>query len=433
MQDPLTILTGNSLDTLATLPAKSVHCVVTSPPYYGLRDYGVAGQIGLEQTPEKYVAALLAVFKQVWRVLRDDGTLWLNLGDSYASNWPCNRVSKMGAGSLPNGKREARPSRLGGLKEKDLMGIPWRVAFALQTAGWYLRSDIIWAKRNCMPESVTDRPTRSHEYIFLLTKSARYYYDAEAIKEQCVYDVDGTGTAARKARADGNKLLPTDQINGIRPAKNGGYKNSVNFDGKNKDNEKQRGHSRRHDGFNDRWDAMEKTEQCTGMRNKRDVWTVAPANYPEAHFATFPPDLIKPCILAGTSAMGCCAECGAPFKRVLKKSGGTIGKGSWFDHSKAAVTGRRRANGSADRKVCGTSGTGYKCETIDWHRTCKCHESAVCQAQPCTVLDPFGGSGTTAAVALELGRRAILCELNPDYVKLAQQRCDAITPGLPLA
>ncbi len=199
-----------------------------------------------------------------------------------------------------------------------------------------------------MPESVTDRPTRSHEYIFLLTKSAKYFYDHEAIKEPCIYDVDGTGTAARKARADGNKLMPTDQINGIRP---GGYKNSVNFEGKNKGAEKQRGHSRKHAGFNDRWNAMEREEQCTGMRNKRDVWTVAPANYPGAHFATYPPDLIRPCILAGT------------------KPGDTV-------------------------------------------------------------IDPFGGSGTTGAVAIELGRKAILIELNPEYVELVKDRVFNVTPGM---
>lgn len=257
------------------------------------------------------------------------------------------------------------------LKPKDLIGLPWMLAFALRADGWYLRSDIVWAKRNCMPESVTDRPTRSHEFIFLLSKSARYFYDAEAIKEPCIYDVDGTGTAARKARSsEGLKSFPADGRAGIRSStitwmphgrhalgdevpekerRNGGYKNSVNFDGKNKGAEKQRGHSRRHDGFNDRWDNLKREGQSTGMRNKRDVWTVAPANYAEAHFATFPPDLIKPCILAGT------------------KSGDMV-------------------------------------------------------------LDPFGGSGTTGMVALELGRSATLIELNPDYAAMARKRCD-ITPG----
>src|SRR4029453_11781386 len=178
------LLVGDCRELLPTLLAQSVHCVVTSPPYFGLRDYGTAGQIGLEASLEDYITTLVEVFREVRRVLRDDGTCWLNLGDSYASAWPCNRRNVVGNGSLPNGKREARPPRLpGGLKEKDLMMVPARVALALQADGWYLRSDIIWAKKAPMPESVTDRPTSAHEHVFLLTKKARYFYDAEAVKE----------------------------------------------------------------------------------------------------------------------------------------------------------------------------------------------------------------------------------------------------------
>lgn len=346
-----TILTGDCREILPTLPDESVQCCVTSPPYYGLRDYGVAGQIGLEKTPKEYLESLMVVFGQVHRVLKSDGTCWLNIGDSYAASGRGG-----GGGSFQNGDVGTKVTGVNnrrkpviGYKQKDLIGVPWMVAFALRDFGWYLRSDIVWAKANCMPESVTDRPTRSHEYIFLLTKSAKYFYDHEAIKEPCIYDVDGTGTAARKARANGNKLLPTERVNGIRP---GGYKNSVNFEGKNSGNEKQRGHSRRHNGFNDRWDKMEHEEQCTGMRNKRDVWTIAPANYPEAHFATFPPALIKPCIMAGSRPGD-------------------------------------------------------------------------------TVLDPFGGSCTTGMVATELGRKSILIELNPEYVKLGQNRTN-VTAGLAL-
>lgn len=364
-----TILTGDCRDILPTLPDESVQCCVTSPPYYGLRDYGVVGQIGLEKTPEQYIKKLVWIFREVRRVLKKDGTLWLNLGDSYTgrgkggnpeSGKQATNRGNQTVGTLYGKTGESariaaqtnitrRYNSQMGLKPKDLMMIPARVALALQADGWWLRSDIIWAKANCMPESVTDRPTRSHEYIFLLTKSAKYFYDHEAVKEPCIYDVDGTGTAARKARTAGNKLAPTNQVNGIRP---GGYKNSVNFDGKNSGNEKQRGHSRSHHGFNERWDEMEKQEQCTGMRNKRDVWTIAPANYPEAHFATFPPALIKPCIMAGS----------------------------------------RHGD---------------------------------------TVLDPFGGSCTTGMVATELGRKSILIELNPEYVKLGQTRTN-VTAGLPL-
>ncbi len=284
---------------------------------------------------------MVEVFREVRRVLRKDGTLWLNLGDSYAG---CTQTGRNDNGRPEKGRGYDIPctkiERCDGLKPKDLCGIPWRVAFALQSDGWWLRQDIIWNKANCMPESVTDRCTKSHEYIFMLTKAARYYYDAEAIKEPA----SESDWESRIGRANlNNKLLPTEELNGIRPR--------VKYTPNGKD--KQRGHSRRHDGFNDRWDQMEKSEQCSGMRNKRDVWTVAPANYPEAHFATYPPDLIKPCILAGTSAGD-------------------------------------------------------------------------------TVLDPFAGSGTTGAVALELGRKTVLIELNPRYCELIRQRCD-VTPGLQLA
>jgi DNA modification methylase len=289
------ILNGNAL----TLPLtdESVQCCVTSPPYWGLRNYGVDGQLGLEPTPEAYVGQMVAVFREVRRVLTPDGTLWLNLGDSYAGS---------GKGDNPNGKQATNkgtrfdsptsgvvPSNL---KPKDLVGIPWRVAFALQADGWWLRSDIIWAKKNCMPESVLDRPTRSHEYLFLLTKSSYYYYNAAAIREPAIYDVNGTGPAARKARqTTQNKSMPTAERAGVRQAE---FKDATAFHGKRSD--KQRGHSRRHDGFNDRWDAMSKEEQCTGYRNKRDVWWLATGQFPDAHFAVMPEELVEPCILAGS-------------------------------------------------------------------------------------------------------------------------------------
>lgn len=472
--DRLTILSGHVIEKLKEIAAGSVQCVVTSPPYWGLRSYLPKGhalkslEIGQEATPDCggwrreeggtlircgkcYVCTMLAVFggKEnpvgIWRGLRDDGTVWLNLGDSY-----CN-TDKWGGGKTNTGKHtiaengdvpsfavRSRKASIPGVKPKDLIGIPWRVALALQAAGWYLRSDIIWAKPNCMPESVTDRPTRSHEYLFLLTKSSRYFYDAEAIKEPCIYDVAGQGTAARPA----NGKHRTSNIE--RPTSNGGYKNSVNFDGKNKGNDKQRGHSRRHDGFNDRWDAMEKEEQCTGMRNKRDVWTISPANYPEAHFATFPPELIKPCILAGTAAGGACALCGSPLKRKIEVGSlnlehqracggdaqGEYNGASTKDHAAhgvqdASAVKSRILEGLRERK------------TVGWELTCKCGRSGIeqgnkCQDKktvPCIVLDPFGGSGTTGEVALELGRRAILIELNPEYLPLIERRTD-VTPGL---
>jgi site-specific DNA-methyltransferase (adenine-specific) len=256
---------------MATLPEQSVHCCVTSPPYFGLRDYGHDGQIGLEDTPDAYVRQLVEVFRAVRRVLRDDGTLWLNLGDSYAS-------------------------------DKNLLGIPWRVAFALQADGWYLRQDIIWHKPNPMPESVTDRCTKAHEYVFLLSKGPRYWFDAEAIAEPATY-APGCGWDN---------------------AKQGDYSDT-----------KRKAHDYR--------EPQQPFRAIKDTRNKRSVWTIATRPFAEAHFATMAPELAETCIRAG----------------------------------------------------CPTGGT---------------------------VLDPFGGAGTTGLVADRLQRDAVLCELNPEYIQIAKRR-----------
>jgi len=277
---------GDVLEVLRTLPAGIVQTVVTSPPYWGLRDYGVAGQIGLEKTPEEFVAKMVEVFREVRRVLRDDGTLWLNLGDSYAGGGRggyCGDESKQksNAGSLIKAPKWGEA----GLKPKDLVGIPWRVAFALQADGWYLRSDIIWAKPNPMPESVTDRPTKAHEYIFLMSKSERYYYDADAIKEPAIYtDKLESGYA------------PPGQVphSTSRPL----YKDARSYNGKHSD--KQRGHGRRHAGFNERWDDAEVNGLVSAKRNKRTVWNIATEPYAEAHFAVFPSEIPRLCIVAGS-------------------------------------------------------------------------------------------------------------------------------------
>jgi len=278
------VLIGDCVQSMRTLPDQRVHCVVTSPPYFGLRDYGVEGQIGLEETPEAYVQRMVEVFREVKRVLRDDGTLWLNIGDSYYNyrpgNYSDNRAHAFGGGRTDDKKRgmpddpsaSKRGRKLSGVKEKDLIGIPWMLAFALRADGWYLRQDIIWSKPNPMPESVRDRCTKSHEYVFMLTKSEKYHFDHQVMIEPS---------------ADGE------------------------------------------------------------TRKKRSVWSVATKPFKGAHFATFPPALIEPCILAG------CPEGG-------------------------------------------------------------------------TVLDPFGGSGTTAGVAVKNGRNAILCELNPEYAKLVHERVASV-------
>lgn len=279
----------------------------------GLRDYGVDGQIGLEQTPEEYIAKLVDVFREVRRVLKDDGTLWVNIGDSYAHSMRQSGAVHAGAkqnsnaGSIRDGFKRCPD----GLKEKDLIGIPWMLAFALRADGWYLRQDIIWAKPNPMPESVADRCTKSHEYIFMLSKSSRYFYDADAIKEPAV---------------------STD----LKKFTDGGL-------------DKQRGHSRRHAGFNGRYAERLAQDGVPESRNRRSVWTIPTRPYAEAHFATYPPDLIRPCILAGCPVGG-------------------------------------------------------------------------------VVIDPFAGSGTTGKVALENGRSAILCELNPEYIKLIEKRCRVNLP-----
>ena len=287
------------------LPDRSVHCIVTSPPYWGLRDYGVENAIGMEPTFEEYVAQLVEISGEIRRVLRDDGTFWLNLGDSYSGsgkgmNWDVThsvgekQETNIGSLNAPvKFKRMERGSgrwgggdrAMSGLKPKDLAGIPWRVAFALQEDGWWLRSDIIWSKPNPMPESVKDRPTRSHEYLFMLTKSARYYYDAAAISEPPKNAADDARRIDQQR--DGHKSVPTAERNGLKVR--GG---------------KQRGHSRRHEGINDWWDALPKVEQQAMGTNKRSVWTIAPQNYPGAHYATFPEALVEPCILAGSPPGG---------------------------------------------------------------------------------------------------------------------------------
>lgn len=269
---------------LLPLASESVQLVVTSPPYWGLRDYGVDGQIGLERTPEEYVATMVDVFREVGRVLRPDGTVWVNVGDSYSGAPRSNN----GFNERWHGKEflsdkqgdtdKMCPRRAISLKPKDLVGIPWRVAFALQAAGWYLRCDVIWAKPNPMPESVTDRPTRAHEYIFLLAKSERYFYDAEAIKEVAVWP--------RGPNSPQSIASPYGQ----------GFTRRAQVGAKRKDLRSDR--ESRHRTAIEGGQSLEAAP--SGFRNKRSVWTVATAPYPEAHYATFPPDLIEPCILAGS-------------------------------------------------------------------------------------------------------------------------------------
>jgi DNA modification methylase len=324
-----TFYTGDALAILKTMPSESVHCCVTSPAYWGLRDYGVEGQIGLEQTPEEYVNKLVNVFREVKRVLRNDGTLWLNLGDTYMGG---------GRGGDPEHNKEARqqcskskPSWKNiELKSKDLVGIPWMVAFALRADGWYLRQDIIWSKTNPMPESVTDRCTKSHEYIFLLSKSKKYYYDAAAISESVA------NSTVKRLSQDLEHQKGSKRVQGKT---NGNMKAVAPRYGGNK--------------YTNTPDVFNRTKsgniyEYKDRRNKRSVWTISTKPFKGAHFAVFPPDLVKPCILAGSPMGG-------------------------------------------------------------------------------VVLDPFGGSGTVAMVASELGRDSIYIDLNPQYTDMAKLR-EVIAP-----
>ena len=362
------ILCGDSLTILKTLPSESVQTIVTSPPYYGLRDYGVTGQIGLERTPAEYVGKLVEIFREARRVLRKDGTFWLNLGDSYGHGTSTARQPSHTSKKISLEQHEAQGTRHGG-HAKQLMMIPARVAIALQDDGWWLRSEIIWFKPSAMPESVQDRPTRAHEQIYLLAKSEHYYYDADAIKEPSLYPDDD-----RKARAHvAHKSMPTPLIAGMRPG-SGTY----------------------------------------AYRNKRDVWTVSSPGYPEAHFATFPPKLIEPCILAGTSPQAC-EICGSPWKRRTERE--FVPQQDVRDAAKLAKASNK---GMDNFNGWGTAPRGtVNVTTAGWQPTCTCPNHSLAH---CIVLDPFMGSGTTALVALKHNRDYCGIELNPEYVQLAQKR-----------
>jgi DNA modification methylase len=367
---------GDALEMLPTLPAGFVQTCVTSPPYWGLRDYGVAprvwggdpecrhrwgaadpkggrfcrrcgawkGCLGLEPDPDLYVSHLVLVLREVRRVLRPDGTLWLNLGDCFAA---------AGSGS--------------GLKPKDLVGIPWRVAFALQADGWWLRSDIVWAKPNAMPESVSDRPTRAHEFIFLLSPSRRYFYDAEAVREPDRGGRSGNGYARPARLSYGGPDAPRGQ----------------DF------------------------------EWVGGAgRNRRSVWTVPTQCFKGEHFATFPEALVEPCVLAGTSPTAC-RECGAPWRRLVDSrrllDGEEEIKGSW------TARGALESGRALQKTGFGHWRVEVRRETVGWEPSCE-------HGARCTVLDPFAGVGTAGIVAARHGRDFLGVELSGRYAQMARRR-----------
>jgi DNA modification methylase len=511
------LITGDCRTELARLESGSVHSVVTSPPFFGLRDYGtgewsggdpgcrhvvgemrrglglasspvstrggavkiaetpdilarsecphcgamrVDRQIGLEPTPEVYIETLVEVFREVWRVLRDDGTCWLNLGDSYVTNPKGSNgdsTSRLTGNAeyqrdanLIGRKRPAMP----GAKSKDLMFMPARVAMALQADGWYVRSDIIWSKPNAMPESVTDRPSSSYEHLFLLAKKERYFYDAIAIMVSRSSDEDANGfrggsyTDGRKDNATLGKRQARGnrKIKGVPP-----YHAQYDSSGRASLDDVARG----------------------GLRNIRNVWDIATVPYKDAHFATFPAKLAEPCIKAGTSARGCCPDCGAGWRRISAKDtawasnsarAGNLelaGKGhpsdqvredhdvrngpvaehrtiGWFPGcdcygleplpeyperpKRSVLIGNSKAAASVKKYEKAIAAWREACSIVDRRRHEACTGALTRRTVPATVLDPFGGAGTVALVANRHGRDSVLIELNPVSSALTRER-----------
>lgn len=370
------IIHGNALEVLPSLKSESVQCCVTSPPYWGLRDYGVSNQLGLEKTPEEYIANLVTVFREIRRVLKKEGTLWLNIGDSYAAT-----TKQSGRNDANNNFRPGRSEAgaktkikvdIGALKPKDLVGIPWMLAFALRSDGWYLRQDIIWHKPNPMPESVTDRCTKAHEYLFLLSKSKDYYCDMEAIKEPAAYD-GRTDERFKGSKKKYDKAVPS------------GKPNAFLIRGSN------------------RW---KKDDNGNRIRNKRSVWTIATKPCNEAHFAVMPEALVEPCIKAGTSEKGCCPVCGKSWIRIVRKRTDKNSRGA-----------AKKTDYSQSGSIEGRCGD-VQSVTIGWQPTCSCGVEPI----PCIVIDPFAGAGTVGMVAKKLGRSFIGIELNSDYADIGYKR-----------
>jgi DNA modification methylase len=462
------LLQGDCREILPSLPDKSVHCVVTSPPYFGLRSYldadhaDKAMEIGTESTPDLYVAGMVAVFRQIRRVLRDDGCVWLNLGDGYNNRTKVRTSSHQPAlNNFVDDNWADRAQRggvrmsinSGGIKEKDLMMIPARVAIALQVDGWYLRSQLPWIKRSCMPESVVDRPSNAVEYVYMLTKSGSttfwshrdgsgarsqpapdwrwinkatgeelleppegmsatgdktwrrlnlwsshdYFYDNEAIKQQGAIPA---GTRAAKGSDVRSELK---DVNG-RPPEYWDYTGTRAF--------------RNTDLF------FESLEQPHGAITDDEGNIIAldvnPQGYDAAHFATFPPRLIEPLIKAGSSERGCCPDCGAPWKRIVEKTRSFQGNSAKAGRTAQDLneTGKWH-NGGAAGNTNLKMGPCIESTTKGWQPTCACPEA---EPIPCTMLDPFGGAGTTAMVADRLGRSALSIDLNATYVTMGRDR-----------
>lgn len=396
--------------------------IITSPPYWGLRDYQTKGQLGLEATPKQYIEKLRKGFRECWRVLRDDGTLWVNIGDKSYNYRPGKALDdrrhdfKTHPRDIPK-VHASRKNRIKGVKEKDIFGLPWRLAFALQDDGWILRQDNIWSKPNPLPESAKDRPARSHEYVFLLTKKKRYYYDWFSVQEPST----GTSKPRTKYKPEAGQhpeIFPelpetfkpgTHKVPGVTPKASTPEAN---------------GNEVRHRA-NAEYSAHLAGESGA-LRNWRSVWTVHVHPYNEAHYATFPPELIRKPILAGTSEKGACVKCGTPWSRIVSRgepdrdlqraSGGSLTGGYRGQGRKDYKPARAQNPSEVKRRIL----EGMKLKrTVGWRQNCLCETS---ETRPCIVLDPFFGSGTTGKVAMEYGRWCIGIELSPESVKLAEAR-----------
>jgi DNA modification methylase len=498
------LIIGDCRDELSKLGDRSVHCVVTSPPFYGLRDYGtgewvggdatcdhVVGQmrrglglaassvstrggaikiaetpdimargrcpkcgaeradrqIGLEASPAEYVETIIGVMREVWRVLRDDGTAWLNIGDSYANDHKWGGQTGGKHAKALHGADRRRERRRTGIKPKELMLIPERLVIALSDAGWYIRSKIVWSKPNAMPESCVDRPTSAYEELFLLTKRPNYFYDAEAIKVDRVGDEDANG------------------FRGGSYVKAGGKDNGTLGKRQARGNRKVRGVPPYHAQYASSDRASLDQIGRGGRRNARNVWTIATVPFKGAHFATFPPKLAEPCVKAGTSERGCCPDCGAGWRRVISKEtawasnaakAGNLeigGKGhpsdqvrEGHDVRQGPVTDSRTLGFYPGCACYGTpqleqypkrpkrsahvtefyaeaiTAWQAECKLVDERRASQCAAAARLETVPAIVLDPFGGAGTVALVASRLHRDSVLIELNPESGDLTRER-----------
>ena len=479
-----------SCEHMDDIPSESVHMCITSPPYWGLRDYHVDEQVGMEPTPQEYVDRLVRVFREVKRVLRPDGTLWLNLGDTYASSATGahgitgGRDKSTLSGDLPPlgimGHKRTSPSQYGA-KPKDLVGIPWLTAFALRDDGWYLRSDIIWHKPNPMPSSVDDRCTSSHEYIFMLSKKKNYFYDADAIREplKAIAQYADTGSQIGTSGAGGDNRTYSGRRWYPRPAMNRAVQlaekhgltdehlaaiKSIGFAA-----DPGKTHTAQSRG-NERYDphmmelaqearaklgayyrefmspimwtpGTQRTQQgCDGQMvhpdgishdlsnpwlgaNKRDVWSINPAGYDGAHFAVFPEELVRTCILAGSSAQGVCENCGAPTVRKIERIVGDQ-HDNIADPTYKYETGGK-GNSRDPSSFFAQALSTYR-GTAGWEPSCSC---AAGKMVPAVILDPFMGSGTTARVAIELGRNYVGYELSPSYHALIEARLGLFYSG----